>query len=183
MSACALAFGFTTGRWMSAIRAVNTAERAGGCTNGSMCSTRTTLRTRSCRVPSVGFHPPAEGGGPALLVVFEDPWAHIPVRPGKHFHCDCCSPIVHDVFSRCFIRQCCRGNPPAKDSRPTAVGIERMETGDFLVNLALQSWQLDAGSLWELFNLSTDKGIMVTVRLASSRDGNADSDLLDLSVH
>ena len=58
-----------------------------------------------------------------------------------------------------------------------------METGDFLVNLALQSWQLDAGSLWELLNLSTDKGIMVTVRLASSRDGNTDSDLLDLSVH
>ena len=105
------------------------------------------------------------------------------VRPGKHFHCDCYSPIVHDVFSRCFIRQCCRGNPPAKDSRPTAVGIERMETGDFLMNLALQSWQLDAGSLWGLLNLSTDKGIMVTVHLASSRDGNADSDLLDLSVH
>ena len=58
-----------------------------------------------------------------------------------------------------------------------------METGDFLVNLALQSWQLDAGSLWGLLNLSTDKGIMVTVHLASSRDGNADSDLLDLSVH
>ena len=51
------------------------------------------------------------------------------------------------------------------------------------MNLALQSWQLDAGSLWGLLNLSTDKGIMVTVHLASSRDGNADSDLLDLSVH
>ena len=86
-------------------------------------------------------------------------------------------------FSLCFTRPRCGGNPPAKDSRPTAVGIERMETRDFLVSLALQSWQLDAGSLWELLNLSTDKGIMVTVRLASSRDGNADSDLLDLSVH
>ena len=99
------------------------------------------------------------------------------------FHSHYYSPIVHDVFSLCFIRQRCRGNPPAKDSRPTAVGIERMETVDFLVNLALQSWQLDAGSLWELLNLSTDKRIMVTVRLASSRDGNGDSDLLDLSVH
>ena len=46
-----------------------------------------------------------------------------------------------------------------------------MEMWDLLVNLALQSWQLDAGSLWELLNLSMDKGIMVTVHLASSRDG------------
>ena len=165
MSACAFAFGFTTGRWMSAIRAVG--ERAGGCLTVRRwfeVFNEDNLTNPIVPCPSVEFLPPAEGGGPALLVVFEDPWAHIPSVPGNISIVTVTLPLFM-MFFHCFIRQCCRGNPPSKDSRPTAVGIERMETEDFLVNLALQSWQLDAGSLWELLNLSTDKGIMVTVHL------------------
>ena len=61
---------------MSAIRAVNTAERAGGCLTVRQwfeVFNEDNLANPIVPCPSVGYHPPAEGGGPALLVVFEDP--------------------------------------------------------------------------------------------------------------
>ena len=66
--------------------------------------------------------------------------------------------------------------------KPTATGIERTDTGDFIVSLALRSWQLDAGSLSALVQHSTDKRLMVTVRLASGTDANESPSLLDLIV-
>ena len=175
MSACALAFAFTTGRWMSAIRAVNTAERAGGCLTVRQwfeVFNEDNLTNPIVPCPS-GQVPSARGRWRTRLIGrLGGPLGSHTVRPGKHFHSDCYSPIVHVMFfHNVLFDSAVVETPPAKDFRLTAVGIERMETGDFLVNLALQSWQLDAGSLWELLNLSTDKGIMVTVRLASSRDG------------
>ena len=118
MSACALAFGFTTGRWMSAIRAVNTAERAGGCLTVRRwfeVFNEDNLTNPIVPCPSVGFLPPAEGGGPDWSSSRTPGHTYRPSR--ENFHRDCYSPIVHDVFSRCFIRQCCRGNPPRTPGR------------------------------------------------------------------
>ena len=74
-SPCALALGFTTGRWASAFHVVDTAHSVGGCLTMrqwvdalSVCNLLNPIVT----CPSIGFHPPADGEGPAVFVVFED---------------------------------------------------------------------------------------------------------------
>ena len=55
-----------------------------------------------------------------------------------------------------------------------------MDTGDLQVCLTVSSWRLDAGAL---VSRSTDKGPMVTVRLAATPEGLSDSAFLELSVY
>ena len=57
-----------------------------------------------------------------------------------------------------------------------------MDTEDLQVCLAVSSWRLDAGALRELASRSTDKGLMVTVRRASTPEDLSDSTLLELGV-
>ena len=64
-SACALAFGFLTDRWTSAIRAAAAAFKP--CANGSIFSTRITLMTLSCRVHPLSSRYQRKGTGEPFL--------------------------------------------------------------------------------------------------------------------
>ena len=114
---------------------------------------------------NIGFHPPAEGKGSAVFVVFED------TRPHMMFKNTFFLPATLRLVFNCFFfenvsQDCAFAESSTKDSRPTAVGVKRMDTGDLQVPLAVSSWRLGAGELWELASRSADKGLMVTVCLA-----------------
>ena len=75
ISPCTLALGFATGMWTNASRAVYAASRVGGCLTMRQwmdAFNEGNHENPMCACSSIGFHPPAEVGGSAVLIVFED---------------------------------------------------------------------------------------------------------------
>ena len=59
-----------------------------------------------------------------------------------------------------------------------------MESGDMVVvTLGDSSWRFGPGTLCDIVSRSTDKGIMVTMRLGFAPEGPFDAALLDLTVY
>ena len=56
-----------------------------------------------------------------------------------------------------------------------------MESGDMVVTLGDSSWRFGPGTLCDIVSRSTDKGIMVTMRLGFAPEGPFDAALLDLT--
>ena len=75
ISPCTLAAGFATSMWTNASCAVYAAPRIGGCLTMRQWMDAFNEKNHgnpTCACPSIGFHPPAEVEGSAVLVVFED---------------------------------------------------------------------------------------------------------------
>ena len=77
--------------------------------------------------PGIGFHPPGEGEGSAVLVVFEDTQRQLMFKK-TCFLFLLLSRCSSFAFLVCFMS-------PTKDCKPTAMGVKRMEAGDRRGNL------------------------------------------------
>ena len=94
-----LALGFTTGRWASAFRAVDMARRVRGCLSVRhwvKAFNEDNLDNPIVPFTCIGFHPPAEGAGSAVFVVFENTRPHMMFKKTLFLHA--ALPLVFNCF-------------------------------------------------------------------------------------
>ena len=67
-----------------------------------------------------------------------------------------------------------------QDSRPTAVGVVRIEDGRITMSDDGRLWSLRVSTLCTVLTSSTDKGVVVSLHLGSPPEAVGEASLLDL---